>query len=154
MTDLAYPVPRLGLEMSRYANLRNQILTEFPDLDDQTLADTLEGVTGLREMLGKVIRSALDDEALQIGLSARLVDMKSRLDRLGERAKRKRDLVRRAMAEADIQKLAAPDFTASLKQSAPALDVLAEDSSQPPTGSRSPASSTSRACSRHSNPAP
>ena len=43
------------------------------------------------------------------------------------RAKRKRQLALQAMTEAEIAKLAEPDFTASLRQGAPALEVVAED---------------------------
>ena len=53
--------------------------------------------------------------------------MKARLERLEERAKRKRQLALRAMAEADIPKLTAADFTASLRQGVPAVEVVAED---------------------------
>lgn len=114
-------------EASRYLVFRDHLLAEFPDLDDQTLADTLEGITDLKEMLAEVVRSALDDEALAAGLSTRLSDMKARLERLEARAKRKRQLALGAMAEANIPKLAEADFTASLRQGAPTLEVTAED---------------------------
>jgi hypothetical protein len=117
----------LKKETLGYSAARNQLLAEFPDLDDETLHDTLEGITDLKEMLAEVVRSALDDEALAGGLSTRLSDMKARLERLEERAKRKRQLVLRAMAEAQISKLAEADFTASLRTGAPTLDVVAED---------------------------
>ena len=90
----------LPAETGRYRIIREQLLADFPDLDDETLHDTLEGITDLKQMLAEVIRSALDDEALAGGLSTRLSDMKARLERLEERAKRKRQLVLRAMAEA------------------------------------------------------
>jgi hypothetical protein len=102
-------------------------MADFPDLDDETLHDTLEGITDLKQMLAEVIRSALDDEALAGGLSTRLSDMKARLERLEERGKRKRQLVLRAMAEAEISKLTEADFTASVRAGAPTLDVVAED---------------------------
>jgi hypothetical protein len=119
--------PRVNQEIIAYAAARRQILTDFPDLDDETLRDTLEGITDLRQMLAEVVRSALDDEALAGGLSTRLSDMKARLERLEERAKRKRQLVLRAMAECEIQKLAEADFTASLRSGVPALEVTVED---------------------------
>ena len=78
-------------------------------------------------MLAEVVRSALDDEALAGGLSTRLSDMKARLERLEERAKRKRQLVLRAMSEAEIPKLTEADFTASVRAGAPTLEVVAED---------------------------
>ena len=114
-------------QTARHVFFRDRLLAEIPDIDQETLADTLEGITDLREMLAEVIRSALDDEALAAGLSTRLDDMKARLDRFETRAKRKRQLAVQAMAEADIGKLAEADFTASLRQGAPTLDVVAED---------------------------
>lgn len=127
MSNVYAPPGRLKQEAIGYANARDQLLAEFPDLDDETLHDTLEGITDLRQMLAEVVRSALDDEALAGGLSTRLSDMKARLERLEERAKRKRQLVLRAMADTDIPKLAESDFTASLRSGVPTLEVSAED---------------------------
>ncbi len=114
-------------EASRYKVFRDRLLAEIPDLDEDTLGDTLEGITDLKEMLAELIRSALDDEALAGALSTRLCDMKSRHERLETRAARKRQLVRAAMTEAEMKRLEEADFTASLRQGAPALEVVAED---------------------------
>jgi hypothetical protein len=122
-----FAVQHLTSELPKYVILRDQLRAEFPDIDDETFADTLEGITDLREMLAEVVRSALDDEALAGGLSTRMADMKARLERFEARARRKRELALRAMAEAEIPKLAEPDFTASLRQGAPKLEVIAED---------------------------
>ena len=70
--------PRLAAELRDYSSFRARILAEIPDLDAETLADTLEGITDLRKMLAEIIRSALEDEALAVGLSTRLNDMKAR----------------------------------------------------------------------------
>jgi hypothetical protein len=114
-------------ELAKHKACRDRLLADIPNLDEQTLADTLEGLTNLREMLAELIRSALDDEALAAGLSTRVSDMKARVERFERRAQRKRDLALQAMAEADIPKLIQPDFTASLRQGAPTLEVVAED---------------------------
>jgi hypothetical protein len=114
-------------ESAAYTTFRRQLLSELPDLDEETLADTLEGLTDLREMLAELIRSALDDEALVSGLSTRLSDLKARMERLEARAKRKRQLALRVMSDAVIPNLAVADFTASLKQGPPRVEVLAED---------------------------
>jgi hypothetical protein len=116
----------LVVESRRYGDLRAQLLHEIPDLDPDTLADTLEGITDLKEMLAELIRSALEDEAFASGLSTRLADMKARFERFESRAERKRQLALRVMDEAEIPKLMQPDFTASLKQGAPTLDVVDE----------------------------
>ena len=127
MRTATLPSQHIHSEASTYVTFRRQLLEELPDLDEETLADTLEGLTDLREMLAELIRSALDDEALIVGLSTRLSDLKARLERLETRAKRKRQLALRIMADAVIPKLAVADFTASLKQGPPAVEVLAED---------------------------
>ena len=114
-------------EATTYMTFRGQLLSELPDLDEETLADTLQGLTDLREMLAELIRSALDDEALVSGLSTRLSDLKARMERLETRAKRKRQLALRVMSDAVIPRLAVADFTASLKQGPPAVEVLAEE---------------------------
>ena len=127
MRTATLPSQHIHSEASTYVTFRRQLLEELPDLDEETLADTLEGLTDLREMLAELIRSALDDEALVCGLSTRLSDLKARLERLETRAKRKRQLALRVMADAVIPKLMVADFTASLKQGPPAVEVLAED---------------------------
>ena len=62
-------------EVSKYELLRQRLLSEYPTIDEETLADTLEGITDLHEMIAAVIRSALVDEALHAGLRFRLDDM-------------------------------------------------------------------------------
>ena len=52
--------------------------------------------------------------------------MKARLSRFEMRAGRKRQLAFPSNGEAEIQKLAESEFTASLKQGAPTLDVVDE----------------------------
>ena len=66
-------------KLRTYRSLRERLLAELPGIDAETLADTLEGITDLREMLAEVIRSAIDDQALAAGLSTRLSEMKARL---------------------------------------------------------------------------
>ena len=54
----------LNTEVQTYKLLFEKLLNSFPEADDETLADTLEGITDLHEMIAAVIRSALVDEAL------------------------------------------------------------------------------------------
>jgi Siphovirus Gp157 len=119
-------VANVQLETAKHRLLRERLLAEVPDLDTEVLADTLEGLTDLREMLAAIIRSALDDDALATGLSTRLSEMKARLERFETCAQRKRELALKAMREAEITKLLEPDFTASLRHGAPTLEVVEE----------------------------
>ena len=114
----------LRSELTHYLILADQLKAQYAEIDDETLHDTLEGISDLKEMLAELIRSALEDEALASGLSTRLADMKARLERFETRAGRKRQLALRVMSETDIPKLRQSDFTASLKQGAPTLDVI------------------------------
>ena len=66
-------------EIPQYQILRQRLLAEFPTIDEETLADTLEEITNLHEMIAAVIRSTLVDEALCAGLRLRLDDMKQRM---------------------------------------------------------------------------
>ena len=98
------------------------------NVDEETLLDTLEGITDLHEMIAAVIRSALVDEALQAGLRTRLEEMRQRLARLEERGAKKRQLALEAMCEVGLKKLEQPDFTASARAGIPSLIVVSEGS--------------------------
>ena len=117
----------LTSELSKYQLLRQRLLTTYPTADEETLLDTLEGITDLHEMIAAVVRSALVDEALLTGLRSRLEDMKQRLARLEERGAKKRQLALDAMNEVGLTKLQQPDFTASTRAGSPSLIVVAED---------------------------
>ena len=114
-------------ELLRYRALRKRLLEEFPVLDNETIRDTLEGITDLHEMIAAVIRSALVDEALHAGLRTRVNDMRERLSRLELRASKKRELALEAMTEVGLGKLEQPDFTASARAGSPALVVVEEE---------------------------
>ncbi len=114
-------------ERIRFVELRRRLLELYPDLDDETLADTLEGATDFQEALAAVIRSALDDECLCAALKGRIDDMKSRLARLQARAGAKRQTACENMLAADIVRLQEADFTASLRRGPPGVDVVDPD---------------------------
>jgi hypothetical protein len=114
-------------DIHHYTYLRQKLIEAFPDADDDTIRDTLEGLTTLHELIAETIRSALIDEALQSGLRLRLQDMKDRLSRLEGRSVKKRELALEAMSEAGLRKIEQPDFTASARAGPPSLVVLAED---------------------------
>jgi hypothetical protein len=118
--------PDLIHNLAEHEFFRERLRADFPEIDEDTLRDTVEGLTNLPEMLASVLRSHLEDVALATALRARISGMQGRLSRLEDRAEKKRALVTSVMERADIRKLSAPDFTVSLRPSAPPLVVTNE----------------------------
>src|SRR5262245_44765349 len=116
----------LSLAAATYRAIRDRFRTEDPQIDEQTLADAVEGFTDLHEILAAVIRAALADQALATGLEGRIGEMQARRDRLQDRATKRRQIAKDVMVELDLKKLAAPDFTASIRPGTPALMVIDE----------------------------
>lgn len=115
--------PALASQIALHEHLKFRLREEFPDVDDDTLVDTLEGLTDLPEVLAAIIRSREEDETLLDALKARIEQMKARLQRFQERAERKRLIVTEVMERACLKRLSFPDFTASLRTLPPAIEV-------------------------------
>ena len=118
----------LQLASVHYRVIRDRVRELDPVIDEQTLADTVEGLTDLHEIVQAVIRSALNDEALARGLKGRISEMEDRLDRLQDRASKRRQIAKDVMVELDLKKITAPDFTVSIRPGLPALMVIDEAS--------------------------
>ena len=118
----------MNLEFSAltYRAIRDRIRAEDPQIDEQTLADTVEGLTDLHEIIAAIIRSALADEALATGLKSRIADMQERLDRLQDRASKRRQVAKDVMIDLDLKKITAADFSVSIRAGLPSLMVIDE----------------------------
>jgi hypothetical protein len=117
----------LEFAAAAYRAIRDRLKAEDPQIDEQTLIDTVEGLTDVHEILAAIIRAALVDEATVLGLKCRIGDMQDRLQRLQDRASKRRAIAKDVMVDLDIRKLNAPDFSASIRDGMPALVVLNED---------------------------
>ena len=109
-----------------YRAIRDRLRGQDPEIDERTLADTVEGLTDLHQILEAIIRSALEDEALASGLKGRIGEMQERLARFEDRASKRRQIAKDVMVDLDLKKLQAPDFTASIRPGTPAFMVIDE----------------------------
>src|SRR5262249_61875710 len=89
-------------------------------------ADTTVGPPIRQKTAPAIIRSALADEALATGLKSRITDMQGRLDRLQDRASKRRQIAKDVMVELDLKKITAPDFSVSIRPGLPSLMVINE----------------------------
>src|SRR4051812_26587935 len=117
---------KLAFSTASYRALRDRLLVAEPDLDERTLADTIEGLTDLHEIVAAIVRSAIVDEALAVGLRGRVGEMQDRLARFEDRASKRRQIARDVMGETGIKTITAPDLTISLRPGSPLLIVTDE----------------------------
>lgn len=117
----------LGGPLAEHERLRAQLRSMFEDIDDETLRDTLEGISSLPEAIATFVRSYLEDLAFAAALGTRITDMQTRLARIETRADKKRAAITSVMEKADIVRLEQPDFTASLRAVPPRV-VIADES--------------------------
>ncbi|MDH3743328.1 MAG: siphovirus Gp157 family protein [Hyphomicrobiales bacterium] len=116
----------LAHEATRFDHLRRHLIETYPDIDDETLFDTLEGASNLNEAVGAIVRSALEDEALVQALKARIDGMRERLSRIQHTASSKRLAALEAMEQVNLKKIVEPDFTISVRPSSPGVVVTCE----------------------------
>ncbi len=116
----------LSQELGIHLRLRQQLHDLYPESDEETLADTLEGLTRLDDVLAEVVRSTLSDETLAEALRGRIADMRVRLERLEHAAETKRAAIAAAMSETNLRTLTMPEATVSLRDLPPKLIVTEE----------------------------
>ncbi len=114
-------------QLTHHRYLRERLEAAFPDADEETLMDTLEGMTNLTDSLAELLRSSQEDQSLASALRSRMSDMQERCGRFEERARKKRELVCTVMEEAELKKLTEPDFTVSLRPARAPLMIIDED---------------------------
>ena len=117
---------QLTHSLSLHRTIRERIIALEADIDEVTLADTLEGLTDIHEVLAAIVRSALFSEALAGGLRGHIQVLQGRLERLDQRNAERRRIARDAMIEAEINKITAPDFTLSLRAGSASVVVVDE----------------------------
>ena len=113
-------VPR---NVAIFNETRDRIALAFDlDKDDQAVIDTASGETNLEELLAAALREARMAGEMAEG-AKRIIDAtRARQERLKLKAESLRKAVSWALAEAGLQKITAPDLTASLGHGRPKKD--------------------------------
>lgn len=113
---------------AEYQRQREALLAAYPELaDDATaLTDTLEGITYAPELIASFIRDAREDEAMAEAVSGMARDMSERKSRLTNRANRRREAALALMSAIDLPKIEQPDFTASIRNVPPKVEIIDE----------------------------
>lgn len=113
-------------ELPHHLALVEDLRRRFPDADDDTIADTVAGMSDLEDMLAEVARSIADDKAAAAACQLRLDDMATRKKRHEDRAATKRDCIASVMDRAGLRKVSAPDVTLSLGRGKPKVIITDE----------------------------
>lgn len=118
---------RIDFEVKRVNAIRAQLLAEDPTIDEITLADTIEGVSDLNEIIMRIMRHSLKDKRRTDEIEMQISELELLRDRYKARADKRRKIVADAMLEANLTKITAPEFTASLRSNAPHVIVIDEN---------------------------
>ncbi len=118
--------PKLAAALSKRDLLLAQLREQFPEADEQTIQDTVEGESDVNLMLEAIVRSSLDDTCMVNAINDRITAMQERRARIGFRATKKRELVQRVMERSGIEKLTPVDMTVSLRASPPHVTITDE----------------------------
>jgi hypothetical protein len=125
------------MALTHHEYLREQLRFAFPEADEDTLADTLEGESNLDQLLIAVMRSADEDEILVAGIKARVEELNERKKRIERRIEAKEAIVLSAMERANLKKIEAPDFTVSTR-AVPGKVVITDETLIPAEFMRTP----------------
>lgn len=94
--------------------------------DTEAIRDTIEGETNLHDAIAAVMDDIREDEILVAGIDTMTATLSERKRRLEDRIGWRRAAVERAMLIGELQTLALPDATISLKQIPAGLEIIDE----------------------------
>lgn len=116
---------------------RAEILLACPDIDPETLRDTVEGQSDALDLARQLIRASREDEAEAKGLSEYIDALQSRRARLTARAEKREAAALFLLLEIGEKTLRDPAFTASVVPT-PGKVKFSDTSVLPPWAWRTP----------------
>lgn len=102
----------LASGIAEWLAYREHLLAEFPDLDPQTLTDTIDGETALMDLVARLLSDAREAEAYAGALRGMVTQTNERKERLLTRAERLQDAAQRVLEAIGERRVERPEFTA------------------------------------------
>jgi hypothetical protein len=118
----------LRSQANAYAALKDHLIAVTGlDADDDCLADTLEGLSDLNEIIIRAAREAKEAEAMADAVKAIMAENSERRQRFLTKADRIRAAIAHAMQDAGLPKITAPDMTISQRAGKVAPKIVDAD---------------------------
>ena len=117
---------REALIVAEYKRVRESLLTQFPELvdDTKTLTDTLEGETDLLDVIDQMLRQSREDKAFADALNGIIKETRERQERLKRRAEKHKAGALALLEAAGEKKLIRPDYTASIRFTPGKVEII------------------------------
>jgi hypothetical protein len=113
----------LASGIAEWLAIREHLLSEFPDIDPQTLRDTIDGEVDLLDVVAGLLTDALDDEYTCEAITMSIKDRQARRDRYEHRAGKRREAALKIMQAIGERKIERPEFTASIRAVPPSVVI-------------------------------
>lgn len=117
----------VSLLAASWRNTLASLREQFPDADDQTLHDTLDGLCDAGDAVAWLVRKALEAEEMARANAALKLRYAEREDLCDERAKRLRLAALRLMEDMGEKTLRRPEFTLSVSHRPGKVEVYDEE---------------------------
>lgn len=117
--------------------LKEKLKAEFAD-DPELARDTIEGETGLEDLIAWASKEMLAAQALSFGIEKVLDDMEARMKRFDKRATNLRQTIEAAMLAGEVDKLEFPHVTLSIAKGGQPKVVITNSEVLPPDCLRTP----------------
>ena len=108
------------------ASLVPRLCEMFPDIDAETLNDSLDGMNNFPELLSWMVRRIGEDQANVEGLKGYMAELSARKQATETRIERMKDVVVEAMDIAGEKSVKLPEATLSVRKGQPKLVVTDE----------------------------
>lgn len=107
-------------ELRRIAAMIEQLC----DDDEQLFADMIEGETDVDRIVTRLHDQIQTDEALSVGITARMANLKDRKTRINNRIDASKAAIGEVLKAVKLSKLELPEVTYSVRDGKPGLDVV------------------------------